>query len=136
MNSLFAEFRDRAELRLVYVAEAHAEDEWPISSGRYTADGCPVTLKQPRSAEERIAAAAAFQRAHGIELPILIDPPQPGTDGAFEAAYAPWPLRFYGCERGTAEEEQWRLGYIATPEQCEYSLANLRAWLICTLAAK
>ena len=56
MNSLFAEFRDRAELRLVYVAEAHAEDEWPISSGRYTADGCPVTLKQPRSAEERIAA--------------------------------------------------------------------------------
>ena len=78
----------------------------------------------------------AAEMQHAIELPILIDSPQPGTDGAFEAAYAPWPLRFYGCERGTAEEEQWRLGYIATPEQCEYSLANLRAWLICTLAAK
>jgi hypothetical protein len=137
MNSLFAEFRDRAEFLLVYVAEAHAEDEWPISSGRYTADGCPVNLKQPRSAEERIAAAEAFQRAHGIELPILVDPPQPGTDGAFEAAYAPWPLRFYGFEAAaTAEGEQWRLGYVATPEQCEYSLADLRAWLMRALAAE
>ena len=31
---------------------------------------------------------------------------------------------------GTAEEEQWRLGYIATPEQCEYSLANLRGFRV------
>ena len=48
-----------------------------------TADGRPVNLKQPRSAEERIAAAAAFQQAYAIDLPILIDPPQPSSDGAF-----------------------------------------------------
>ena len=116
----------------MYVAEAHAEDEWPISSGRYTADGCPVNLKQPRSAEERIAAAAAFQQAYAIDLPILIDPPQPSSDGAFEATYAPWPLRFYGCE---GADGQWRLRYIATPKQCEYSLVDLRAWLMSSLAA-
>ena len=133
MNSLFAEFRQQADFRVVYVAEAHAEDEWPISSGRYTTDGCPISLKQPRSAEERIAAAAAFQRAYGIDLTMFIDPPQPGSDGAFEAAYAPWPLRFYGCE-GTAG--QWILRYIATPQQCEYSLADLRAWLMRSVAAE
>ena len=56
MNSLFAEFRERADFRLVYIAEAHATDEWPIASGRFTADGQAVCLTQPRSADERRAA--------------------------------------------------------------------------------
>ncbi len=131
-----------------------------VSSARYTADGKPVALKQPTTAEERITAAAAFQRDYEIAMPVLVDPPLPGrstppasggggggaavdggpagpgrggADGAFEAAFAPWPLRFYGC-RAVADEGgsavRWELGYLATPDQCEYSLADLRTWLL------
>lgn len=150
MNSLHSEFRDRAEFKLVYIAEAHASDEWPISSGRYTTDGRPVTLTQPKTAEERIAAAVRYQAEYAITLPIFVDPPLPaqpeaaaaeprpereggadGSDGAFEAVYAPWPLRFYGAEaREEGGEENWTLSFIATPSECEYSLAELRAWLL------
>ena len=47
---------------LVYVAEAHAQDEWPISSARYNADRGPVCVTQPRSQGERLALAQRFKR--------------------------------------------------------------------------
>ena len=182
MNSLFGEFGPQGVVfRLVYIAEAHSTDEWPISSARYTSDGEPVQLRQPRTASERIDAATQYRAAYGITMPVLVDPPLPphggsqpaessgdpvvgdggerttghhrqyqyqpaegepeagitasfGADGAFEAAYAPWPLRFYGCTKGTGKEEEgWVLRYIASPRQCTYSLAELREWLLETL---
>ena len=148
MNSLFAEFRERADFRLVYIAEAHATDEWPIASGRYTADGEAVCLTQPRNADERRAAAQAYVEAYGIALPVLVDPPpepaaqqipgaaepQAGKDGEFEARFAPWPLRFWGCEvepaAGGEGAGAWVMRYIASPTQCEYDLSELRRWLM------
>eukprot|EP01049_Picozoa_sp_SAG25_P004751 SAG25_NODE_306_length_10078_cov_13.534923_6_plen_185_part_00 len=164
MNSLFQEFSPQGVLfRLVYIAEAHATDEWPISSARYTTDGEPVQLRQPRTAAERIDAATRYQKAYGITMPVFVDPPLPasmapqpssspgvgtrqqevvgitasfGADGAFEAAYAPWPLRFYGCTLRQREEDSsvaggptWMLHYIASPQQCSYSLSELRDWI-------
>jgi hypothetical protein len=45
-NSLFAELQDQADIRGVYITEAHAQDEWPITSARYTPDRKPVILNQ------------------------------------------------------------------------------------------
>jgi hypothetical protein len=36
-----------ADWRFVYVAEAHAQDEWPLRSARFSADGQPVVVDQP-----------------------------------------------------------------------------------------
>jgi hypothetical protein len=41
-------------------AEAHAEDEWPISSSRYNATRGPVRVTQPRAQLQRLALAQRF----------------------------------------------------------------------------
>ena len=46
-----------ADWRFVYVAEAHAQDEWPLRSARFTADGQPVVVDQPRTLDARLGLA-------------------------------------------------------------------------------
>lgn len=50
-------WRQRAAFLMVYIAEAHAADEWPISSARFNEGRGAVNIKQHKSNEERIAAA-------------------------------------------------------------------------------
>ena len=115
---------------MVYIAEAHAEDEWPISSGRFAVDGRPVRVAQPTTGAERCAAAAQFAQDYGVAWPLCVDPPiqktaagAGGGDGVFEREYAPWPLRFYGVHGGVMQ-------YIASPQQCSYDLTEVRSWLL------
>jgi hypothetical protein len=109
---------------MVYVAEAHADDEWPIASGRYNLGRGPVHVLQTRHTDARVQAARNFAKDFGVDswCRILADPlPNDGetSDGPFDRLYAPWPLRFY-VMRGN------RLEYISNPSSCSYDLAELR----------
>jgi hypothetical protein len=106
---------------IVYIAEAHAQDVWPISSARYSCDGRPVTVLAPSTTAERRQIAADFVRRYRVRLPVLVD----GIDDAFERALAPWPLRFY-----VVDEDTGQLRYIAQPQACSYDLSKLRDWLL------
>lgn len=110
---------------MVYVAEAHASDEWPIASGRYNQGRGPVTVPQTRSNEARVEAARRFASDFGADKWCSIATdflPDDGvtSDGEFEKLYAPWPLRFYVIRNK-------QLRYISNPEACTYDLAKLRA---------
>ena len=48
MNSLHREFGASADFAMLYIAEAHAQDEWPISSSRCNAQRGPVRLRTHR----------------------------------------------------------------------------------------
>ena len=71
--------------RLVYIAEAHASDEWPI--------GAHIQQPQPRSTAERCGVARRRLAELGVaRLPVLVDT---APDNAFGKAYASWPLRWF-----------------------------------------
>ena len=108
-----------ADWRFVYVAEAHAQDEWPLRSARFSADGQPVVVDQPRTLEQRLGLARRFAADYGIESPLYVDNP---ADEAFERLYAPWPLRLY-VVRGA------KLAWIAEPDGATFepAVAKLRA---------
>jgi hypothetical protein len=128
--SLAAEFAGAAQLLTVYTVEAHAEDEWPIRSSRFNRrDGArceePVCVRQPSSDGERLALARGFVRDFAYPGAVLVDPVAQGSP--FEAAYSPWPFRFYGVGwAGDAPTVQ----YVAHPRGCGYSLSQLRNWLL------
>ncbi len=56
----------------VYIAEAHAEDEWPIRSARANPAGVPVRLRAHRSVQERMDAANAMRRDTGLRWYVCI----------------------------------------------------------------
>ena len=84
---MYNEFSDRAEFYVVYIAEAHPDDEWQAKSNLQ--DG--VILRQHRSFTERRAAASSCAPALGLRIPMLVD----GMDAAASKAFAAWPERTY-----------------------------------------
>lgn len=125
----------------VYIAEAHAADEWPINSTRCAGPGNSVN--RPRTLGER--RAVATRAAHALGLVGLIpggvqgtadqERPEPAaaappllevwlddvTD-AFSEAFAAWPIRLFGLRDGAVR-------FIAQPVGGMYDLSELGDWL-------
>lgn len=116
------EFSTSNDFAFVYIEEAHASDEWPISSSRYMPNNTVVSVRQPKLATDRVALAQNFINLFGLgpEMKIFVDDPESGNP--FESAYAPWPIRMYVIEDGV-------LQYISSPRDCTHDVSELRAWL-------
>lgn len=113
--------KGHVDIIFVYIVEAHAIDEWPISSGRYNRGRGPVSVSQPTSNEERLALANKFRSDFDcLEIPMLVDPIQ----NEFEKKYAPWPLRFYGVD------ENGKMSYIANPKDCTFDPLEVWQWCL------
>jgi hypothetical protein len=104
--------------KFVYIAEAHAMDEWPVKSARFNQGRGPVVVeKQPTTMTERCALARKFVSDFSMNLSessyeVLVDDPEKGDP--FEKTYAPWPLRLYLiCDS--------KIEWIAEPRSCSYA---------------
>lgn len=111
-----------ANWKFIYIAEAHAMDEWPVTSGRFNRGRGPVIIeKQPRTATHRCELARNFARAFDLEfgrsnsIELLVDDPERGD--LFEKEYAPWPIRLFLID-GSGKME-----WIAQPKDSSYDLA-------------
>ena len=106
MEELHRRFRERASVVFVYVAEAHAVDEWQMEAN--VEDG--VLLRQHVTLDERNAAAREGVERLGLTMPVLVD----GMDDAVSEAFAAWPERLYVAEPGG------RLVYVGGPGPFEF----------------
>ena len=87
LEQLRTDFEGQAEFLLVYVKEAHPEDEW-ISPGN-TKHG--IMINQPTTIEERLNVAQVFVQKMGVEADILVD----DMDNTADQIYAAWPEKIY-----------------------------------------
>ena len=74
------------------MSEAHPDDEWQMQSNREE----KIVLDQPRSFDERRAAAQILVDRLHYDLPLALD----GMENRAETAYAAWPERLYVVEKG------------------------------------
>jgi len=91
--------------------EAHATDEWPISSARYNPSGRIVSILQHKTLEDRIAAAEQFRDTFKLPFPVVVD----GIENPFENVFCTWPFRFYivsSCQ----------VAFQSQPQDCTYHL--------------
>lgn len=109
---------------MIYIAEAHAMSEWPLSSGRFNKGRGPVIIpQQPETASERCHIARQFAESFNMAttttssniVQLLVDDPELGDP--FEKTYAPWPLRLYLIDA------EGKLEWIAQPKDCSYDEA-------------
>jgi len=87
VRRLYEDFRDRAAFVLVYVREAHANDEWVMEDN----EDAGLSFEQPKTAEERASAARGCVGGHMFSMPTVVD----GMDDAVCRAYGAWPDRLY-----------------------------------------
>ena len=78
---------DEVAFFVVYIREAHPEDGWVLEDNRD--DG--IALTDPRSLDERAAAAQACALRLRTRIPVLLD----DVDDVVASAYGGWPDRLY-----------------------------------------
>jgi len=111
---------DKVDWLMVYVAEAHATDVWPIRSSRCNGDRGPVNIATHKDDTARALAGARFVDDFEMTFRLFVDP-LPSEE--FEKNYAPWPVRLYCLEND-------KLSYISEPENGEVPIERLMGWLM------
>lgn len=96
------QFAEKVDFLLVYIAEAHADDEWPI--------GSDLVFNQPKTLEDRQKIIMEFFQKTEFEWPCLMD----NEKNEFDEIYSAWPLRFYIIDN------YGRLPLIAEPQDGGY----------------
>ncbi|KAL6074289.1 Responsible for the deiodination of T4 (3,5,3',5'- tetraiodothyronine) [Balamuthia mandrillaris] len=112
MNQLAKASADVVDFIVVYIAEAHAADRWPL--GRVT------NIKDHRNAEDRLQAAKLLKGEYGCEIPIYVD----SMNNNFDDSYAVWPERFFIVHNG-------RMALIGYPTVKErgYDRSVIAEWI-------
>jgi len=77
---------------VVYIAEAHANDVWPL--------GKHIDLPSHETLEDRIKASDILIKQFGCTIPMLYDT----MADEFDKAFAVWPERYYIMQNKTMAE--------------------------------
>jgi len=100
---------------MVYIAEAHAVDEWPVAL-------LDKDFEQHKSLEDRLQAAREFKADHEIAAPLATEIYADTIGNDFNESYSSWPFRFWVIEQGA-------VGFKAMPQHSTYDLQTLEDWL-------
>eukprot|EP00045_Choanoeca_perplexa_P018255 m.283926 g.283926 ORF g.283926 m.283926 type:complete len:115 (+) comp17763_c1_seq9:810-1154(+) len=103
---MYRHLSSKVDFHLVYIAEAHATDEWPISY--------PTVTAQHATATDRQAALDRFVMTHSWTVPSSID----DVDDTASTVLGAWPFRLYIGHKGNVV-------YQGMPEDCTYSTTTL-----------
>ena len=103
---MYEAHRERASFAFVYIAEAHATDEWQLA----TNEAERVLLPQHTTLADRFAAAREGVARLRLTLPVLVD----GMDDAVSEAFAAWPERIYVADAAG------RIAYVGGPGPWEF----------------
>ena len=107
LHQLVEEMGDRVTSVMVYGAEAHAQNEWPI--------GSEIQYDQPTTLEERLKIAKEFISTYDLQIPLVLDS---CPENEFHELYAAWPVRFYVISKG-------KMVYIAEPIEGSFLLSEV-----------
>lgn len=120
------EFGGSFRFLVVYIAEAHASDEWPVGA-RTSVTTQPTTLAHRMRLASRVHTELLGQDEG---LTVVCD----DMSNSFQTVMAAWPIRFY-----VVEPESGELLYKAQPdlrpEVYGYSLETVTDWLRAHAAA-
>ena len=118
VEKLYRRYKDRATFVMVYVREAHPTDGWSMESN----DRVGVSIRQPRSYDERVAVARTCGVRLGLGFPMLVDT----IDDAVGSRYSGMPGRLYLIDcQGKVAYKSGRGPFGFKPAELEHSLVLL-----------
>ena len=109
-NSLTATFSGRADFVAVYIAEAHAQDEWAYVRNRFN-------IKQHRNLKDRVEAAKNGFKLN-FECPILVEP----MSNELSLQFSAHPDKLCIIENG-------KVAFIGKRGPTGYHVSEIERWL-------
>jgi peroxiredoxin len=116
LEETYAQFKDRAQLFLVYINEAHPIDGLQAPGNEVAG----IRVRAPHSYEERRKVAHTACSLLKTTLPCLVD----DIDNTVNKAYSAWPDRFYLIDT------QGKVAFISRPRpKTRRAVPKIRKWL-------
>lgn len=106
--------RDLVSFMFVYILEAHAYDEWPISC-------LNEVIPQHRNVSDRAEAAKILQQTYPLDsnVTMILD----NEDNDFSRVFAAWPFRYCVLKDGRVELK------MGLEKDGSVSLRQLKSWM-------
>jgi Iodothyronine deiodinase len=118
IEKLCRRYQDRATFVMIYVREAHPSDGWAAESN----DRAGISLRQPRTYDERVGVAQKCNRVLGLGMPMLVDT----IDDKVGATFSGMPSRLYLIDQaGKVAYKSARGPFGFKPAELEHSLILL-----------
>ena len=116
MESMYRSYKDIAEIRLVYIREAHA-----AGSGREVDYAVELDITQAKTYDQRCTTADMLLNAKSLTIPFVVD----GIQNQVDAAYSAFPDRVF------LVRQDGRLAVAAArgPRGFAPALSKANAWL-------
>lgn len=92
LSEISREFQEIANFVIVYIKEAHPEDEWQLPANERD----QVCFPQPKTLADRIMLAQTFAKMMHVDIPVLVD----DIANTAMVCYAAWPERLYVIDVG------------------------------------
>lgn len=102
---------------IVYILEAHAVDEWPVSQ-------TPRDVRQHRNLSDRLVAARDFLQEGFVPAGISLF--ADGDGNPFNEAYKSWPFRFWAITKDC--QGKARVAFKPMPTNATYDVEELERW--------
>lgn len=95
LNELVELYKGKIAVSLVYIHEAHAQDRWPISSGRFNRGRGPIIVYTPATTTERAMLALRLQNDFNLHenIQVFVDSVDHGD--VFLKRFTPWPIQVF-----------------------------------------
>lgn len=88
---MYNQYKSKINFVTIYIAEAHADDEWPIRTKK------SLQFKQHKTNIERWNIANKFIKDYNYQIPCIID----SMKNEFTNIYSSWPARAYLIDNKT-----------------------------------
>jgi hypothetical protein len=112
MNDFYEKNKDKINVIMIYITEAHATDVWNIG------ESAGALNESHKCIEERITCAKNMESKYKLSFPIYAD----NMSDDFENKYSGWPFRYY-IANGKI------LKHIGMPEDSEFDLTEIFSFL-------
>lgn len=95
LNDLVDLYKSKIAVSLIYIHEAHAQDRWPISSGRFNRGRGPIIVQSPNTTMERVMLALRLKKDFDLheDIQVLVDSVDHGD--VFLRRFTPWPIQVF-----------------------------------------
>lgn len=105
MQDFYNQNKNRLNIFIIYISEAHAHDIWPLGESAGTIN------YSHKNIEDRIACAKKFKKHFKISIPIYCDNMKNNLRDEFSC----WPFRYFVIKNN-------KFTYIGNPEKSTFEL--------------
>lgn len=116
LNDYYDKYKDKCNIIIIYINEAHGADIWNIGESAGTINYSHKII------EDRIKYAKKFSDENKMKITVYCD----NMDNEIETKFAAWPVRYYIVSKNVKEgNHKILINFIGEPDDSQFDIIKI-----------